>query len=237
MFNRKLYLGIALLGMVALLASCATNSNGMESPSESTDSEAVGDATEARDVALNHLRVHKDQDTPSEGAAWEEVDVTPPALIGAATKQFTYDSWIIRVSYPVVLPENTVYQATVLNTDLGWQWKGSVKADGTVTEVSGLKQMTKEESQRIAEEFLRSSPTFAFDGIPDTLKLADTSELSDPYSWTFVFEFESLHAGYGDRTGQVLAQVITPHQASITVEQLEIKYATIDGVWDMIAQE
>jgi len=96
---------------------------------------AVGDAAEARDAALNHLRVHKAQDTPSEGAAWEEEDVTPPGLIGAATKEFTYNSWIIRVSYPVVLPENTVYQVTVSNTDLGWQWKGSVKADGTVTEV------------------------------------------------------------------------------------------------------
>jgi len=36
------------------------------------------------------------------------------------------------------------------------------------------------------------------------------------------FEFDSAHAGYGGRTGQVVAEVITHHRASITVEQMKV---------------
>lgn len=97
--------------------------------------------------------------------------------------------------------------------------------------------MSQEESQRIAEEFMRNSPTFVFDGIKDTLALIDTTALRCPYCWQFTFEFESRHAGYGDRTGQALAQVITPHRATITVVQGEIIYAVMDGKWNMIDQK
>ena len=66
--------------------------------------------------------------------------------------------------------------------------------------------------------------------------------LETPYpdienAWTFVYRFESRHAGYGDRTGQMLAQVITPHEAVITVERGEIKSAIMDEKWDMINQK
>lgn len=100
-----------------------------------------------------------------------------------------------------------------------------------------IKPVSREESQRIAEKFLRNSPTFVFDGISETLRLADTLTARCPYCWTFIFEFKSRHAGYGDRTGQVLAQVITPHKAVVSVEQGEIKSAVMDNKWDMIKQK
>jgi hypothetical protein len=103
--------------------------------------------------------------------------------------------------------------------------------------VKGPKQISEGESQRIAEDFVRNSPTYVFDGIEGTLRLINTVEVSSPYTWTFVFYFESRHAGYGDRTGQMLAQVITPHKTSITVEQGEITCASMDEKWDMIKQE
>ncbi len=96
--------------------------------------------------------------------------------------------------------------------------------------------VSREESQRIAEEFLRNSPTFAYDGMEDTLQLTDTLTARCPYCWQFIFEFQSRHAGYGDRTGQMLAQVITPHQAKITVEQGEVTHAVLDAKWDMLSQ-
>jgi len=52
-----------------------------------------------------------------------------------------------------VLPENTIYQVVVSSINLGWYWKGTVEFDGSVTELTAFKQMSKEESQRIAEEF------------------------------------------------------------------------------------
>ena len=98
------------------------------------------------------------------------------------------------------------------------------------TEISAFKQMSKEESQRIAEEFVRNSPTFVFDGIEDTLRLTDTLTARCPYCWVFIFEFDSSQAGYGDRTGQMLT-LITHHRAVITVEQLEIMSAVMDDKW------
>jgi hypothetical protein len=118
----------------------------------------------------------------------------------------------------------------------GWHWKGNVKADGTVTELSAFKQLSMEDSQDKALEFIKNSPTFLFDGIEGTLELIDRLEISLPYTWTFIIGFESAHAGYGDRTGRMLAEVITPHEAAITIEQGEIVYASMDNKWDMTNQ-
>jgi len=107
----------------------------------------------------------------------------------------------------------------------------------TPTPPDTIKPVSREESQRIAEEFLSTSPTFVFDGIDATLRLTDTLTARCPCCWTFIFEFESRHAGYGDRTGQMLAQVVTPHKAAITVEQGEVKSAVMDGKWDMLTQK
>ncbi len=108
---------------------------------------------------------------------------------------------------------------------------------------SSSPEVTREESREIAEEFVRNSPTFAFDGMEDTLKLVNTAglaakeispETSSPEQvtgWEFTFEFDCRHAGYGDRTGQAVAQVITSHRAVVTVEELEITRAVIDGKW------
>ncbi len=139
------------------------------------------------------------------------------------------------VSYAVVCPDLTVYQVTVTDQQ-GWHWEGAVKADGTVNETSTFQLVTEEMSRQIAEEFVRNSPTFAFDGIAETLKLKEVLYPDIEHAWGFVFEFESRHAGYGDRTGQVLAQVITPHQAVIHVERGEVVSAIMDEKWDMTEQ-
>ena len=52
----------------------------------------------------------------------------------------------------------------------------------------------------------------------------------------FVYRFDSRQAGYGDRTGQMLAQVITPHEAYVTVENNVVVSAIMDAKWDMLAQ-
>lgn len=95
----------------------------------------------------------------------------------------------------------------------------------------------EEESRDIAREFVENSPTFEFDGIEESLELVETLYPDILYAWQFVFRFESRHAGYGDRTGQVLAQVITPHRSIITVEEGEVVSAVLDGKWDMMNQE
>lgn len=230
MFRAKINLAMASLSLVVLLAGACTSQPGLTPDLE------VRDATEARDAALNYLRQLEARSVPGMGTVWQEEDITPQGMVGWVNKEFVSDGWTVKVDYPVVSLENTVYQIVLSSFKLGWHWKGSVQADGTVTEVSPFTQMSQEESQRIAAEFLRSSPTLVFDGMADTLRLADTLTAQCPYCWVFIFEFDSRQAGYGDRTGQALAQVITHHRAVITVEQHEIVSAVMDDKWDMISQ-
>ncbi|MFO8144046.1 MAG: META domain-containing protein [Dehalococcoidales bacterium] len=96
--------------------------------------------------------------------------------------------------------------------------------------------VTEEQAEQIAEEFVKNSPTFVFDGIEDTLELVETLYPDIENAWQFVYEFDSQHAGYGDREGQVLAQVITPHQAIITVENGQVVSAMIDEQWNMLTR-
>jgi heat shock protein HslJ len=97
--------------------------------------------------------------------------------------------------------------------------------------------VSEDESLNIAQQFLKNSSTYNFDGIEETLKNKETLTLRCPYCWQFIFTFDSRHAGYGDRTGQMLAQVITLHTARITVQEGEVTYAVLDDKWDMLQQE
>ena len=98
-------------------------------------------------------------------------------------------------------------------------------------------KVTQEESQKIAAEYVKKDETFTFDGIADTLKLTGTDQANCPYCWVFTFEFDSRQAGYGNRTGQVLAQVITHHKAVITMQQGRVASAIMDGRWDMVKEK
>lgn len=229
MIRGKLCLVMAILCLAALLMGAC------KSEPAPTPGQEVKDAAGARDAALVYLREHEAQDVPGAGTEWHETDVTP-GLIGAGTKEFNYDGWTVQVYSPVVAPQYIQYQVTITSVQGGWHWKGTVKPDGTVTEVSPLTQMSKEGSQAIAEEFVRGSPTFSFDGMEETLKLTDTLMARCPYCWLFVFEFDSRQAGYGDRTGMMLAQVITHHRAEIMVELHEITSAVMDEKWNMLTQ-
>ncbi|HIH69093.1 hypothetical protein [Methermicoccus shengliensis] len=91
------------------------------------------------------------------------------------------------------------------------------------------------ESLRIAEQFIRTAPTFAYDGDESTLTLVDSNQLS-PSSWEFTFTFQSRTAGYGNRAGMMVAQVLTNHTAVIRVEDGDVVYAVYDGVWDELNQ-
>lgn len=90
-------------------------------------------------------------------------------------------------------------------------------------------------SKQVAEEFVKTEATFRFDGIPETLKLTSTKAVTDGEEFTF--EFDSRQAGYGDRAGQILAQVITHHKAVVTIKAGKVESAIMDGKWDMMRQQ
>ena len=103
---------------------------------------------------------------------------------------------------------------------------------------SACYEITEGEARQIARDFVVNSPTFIFDAIADTLQFVKTGyppNIEGVYG--FVFQFESRHAGYGDRTGQTLNEEITPHEAVVIVEQGNIVFAIMDEEWDMIEQQ
>lgn len=89
----------------------------------------------------------------------------------------------------------------------------------------------------VAMAFVKNGATYAYDGIPGTLAVRETRILeSYPVQYVVVITFDSRHAGYGDRTGQILAQVITPHTAEVKVVRNTVVSAVLDGRWDELNQ-
>lgn len=95
--------------------------------------------------------------------------------------------------------------------------------------------IAEEESLRIAQEFLEKSPTYRYDGA--NLKHVETKALQCQSCWVFVFEFTCRHAGYGNRSKQMLLQVITSHTAVVTVQEGKVTSAVLDDQWDVISQK
>lgn len=97
-------------------------------------------------------------------------------------------------------------------------------------------QYTKDGAIDEALEYLRKSPTYAFDGMPETVTVEGVVTLRTPYTWEVTLTFKSRHAGYGNRTGMMLAEVITPHEMKVVVSEGEVVRAILDGEWDCIKQ-
>jgi hypothetical protein len=239
---KKLLVGLLALSFLVIPAvSCSQSSPTVPSEVKSED--------EARGAAISYIQANYEETAPSPGGDWEGKDITPEGLLGRRTVEFTLDDWKVLVSRPVVAPENIRYEVAIRNTETNWYWRGIVEPDGYVSELVPFQQITQDKSRQIAEEFVKNSPTFTFDGIEESLVLKNTAAFSSKtispdndhasyqkLGWVFTFEFDSRHAAYGDRTGQMLAQVITCHVAEIAVEELEITSAVIDNRWDMIQQ-
>jgi hypothetical protein len=95
--------------------------------------------------------------------------------------------------------------------------------------------ISQEDSQKIAEEFVKSEATYRFDGMAASFRISGNAVIEE--GWKFTIEFESRHAGYGDRGGQILAEVITHHTAEITVQKGKVIAAVMDEQWNMLKQQ
>jgi len=85
----------------------------------------------------------------------------------------------------------------------------------------------------VATDFIRSTATFQFDGLePITI----SQILKTDSSWNVKITFRARHAGNGNRTGKVLAEVITTHEATVTVSNSGlVTKAICDGTYDLLA--
>jgi len=109
-----------------------------------------------------------------------------------------------------------------------------VSAQTTLTEIP----TTQEEQERsnameVARKYIVTSPTFAFDGLSETLDVEDVSIMeSYPVQYRIKISFDSSHGGFGNREGQILTQIITPHKVDIIVSEGEVLSAVTDETWD-----
>lgn len=92
-----------------------------------------------------------------------------------------------------------------------------------------------EEAEEIAEEWIMNAPTYSYDGSSLTLEEHQVLE-TYPEQHRLNYSFISSRAGYGNRSDEMLAQVITNHTIVVTVSGGEVTYAVIDGVWDERSQ-
>ncbi len=130
----KLPVFLLLLILLALMA-CTPSGDATEPAPEPTAAPQPSEAVlDARDAALNFLRETYGPEAPPAGLFWKAAYITPEGLVGGSDYEFTSDDWTIKVSYPIVLPEDTVYTVVVTNPATSFAWQGEVDPQGQVWE-------------------------------------------------------------------------------------------------------
>jgi len=99
----------------------------------------------------------------------------------------------------------------------------------------GEKEFEEQKDRAIQEarRFILESPTFRFDGMIDTLQVEYVSVMeSFPVQYNIKATYTSTNAGFGNREGQMLAQVLTPHTVELIISEGMVTSAVTDGAWD-----
>lgn len=97
------------------------------------------------------------------------------------------------------------------------------------------KDYSIDEARTTAQNWMENnSPTYTFDGLD--LEIVDEREVGSS-TFEFTFNFDSRSSGFGDRTDQMNAQVITSHTTVVTVEKGEVVKAVTDDVFSEIKGE
>ncbi len=109
-----------------------------------------------------------------------------------------------------------------------------VSAQTTITMIPITQEdQEKNDALGVAQRFIVTSPTFAFDGDANTLDTVYVgSAESFPPQHMIKMTFDSAHGGFGNREGQMLTQVITHHKIDIIVSEETVISAVTDDVWD-----
>jgi hypothetical protein len=101
--------------------------------------------------------------------------------------------------------------------------------------VEYTRSLDESQIQALAETWIREAPTYKYDG--SGLVLVNyVQQESYPVRHVLTYNFTSSHAGYGDRSDQVTAPVITNHTIKVTIIDGTVDSAIIDGVWDEMGQ-
>ena len=94
----------------------------------------------------------------------------------------------------------------------------------------------QEQAIALTEQFIRSTATYAFDGIEGSLKRLKVKSADGGKSWQLDYVFKCQHPGYGDRSGQALMGVVTEHSTQVTIRDCRIVAAICDQTYDLLTE-
>lgn len=200
-----------------------------------TEQNAIGAAllfvengpTYSWDGVAGSIEVVEAYKTRNPNAVWEVVVSFTSANAGYGDRSDQMVATVITDHVITVMVEGDSVTAAVI--DESWDELGE-------TEVI-IDDTPHGEAEEMAIEFLKNGPTFSFDGVPDSIEVIDIIALeSYPVQYFITIAFECRQAGYGDREGQLLAQVITAHEIRIALSNGVIGSAIIDNQWDELIQ-
>ena len=101
--------------------------------------------------------------------------------------------------------------------------------------VEFTRMLDESQVKALAVSWIQEAPTYKYDG--SGLGFVNyVQQESFPVRHVLTYTFTSSHAGYGDRSGKVTAQVITDHTIKITIIDGTVDSAVIDGKWDEMGQ-
>ncbi len=94
----------------------------------------------------------------------------------------------------------------------------------------------KGQSASLVNDLVRNSSTFKFDGYADSVRVSTPVEKADG-TLEYTVEYTCGQPGHGDRSGQMLAQLVTNHTATVDVKDGKVTSAVCDGEWNMTADK
>lgn len=91
---------------------------------------------DARDRALAYIVARYGEPMPVPEADWQVENTTPEGLVGSSSFRFSAGEVVVEITYPIVAPENEIYQVSVSNPASSFHWEGEVNPAGLVIEKS-----------------------------------------------------------------------------------------------------
>jgi hypothetical protein len=97
--------------------------------------------------------------------------------------------------------------------------------------VEFTRTLDENQIKALAESWIKAAPTYTYDG-SDLRFVRYVQQEPFPVRHVLNYTFTSSHAGYGNRSGMMTAQIITDHTIQIVIIDGNVDSAVIDEKWD-----
>ena len=95
----------------------------------------------------------------------------------------------------------------------------------------------QEQAVAQAEQFVKNTPTYTFDGVADSIKKMKVETADNGQTWQLTYTFKCKHPGHGDRSNQLLAEEVTEHSVQFTIQNCRLVTAVCDKTYDLLTNK